>query len=410
MYQPLGKQEIHRKLALITQSLDAPLYRLRLAGDLEAQFEAETGAGRCRVLVLQGIAAIILYNSMLVLDYFVLTDMLWLAFVVRIGLVGGTIAVAMWITARNPSPVVRETLLALSTVVSSLGILVLVLFSSSPLRENYHFGIMFLMLFVLAVQHLRFWYAVPTILAMLVIHAATVLNIDTLNAYDTIAAMALTQAMGAFALYADLIFERQERRSWLHSLRDRLRAMLFEELSEIDAMTGLGNRRALDRAVTTLRNEEKATRGVAIAIVDIDHFKLYNDTFGHVAGDECLRRVAGLLTSEARKRDDMVFRFGGEEFVVLLPLTDAEIALRVCERMRRAVERAAIPHAKPQRNGKVTVSIGVAVAPPGEEFDPEALIFQADSELYEAKNNGRNQVRPSPFKLVSKRQRIVQGL
>jgi diguanylate cyclase (GGDEF)-like protein len=129
---------------------------------------------------------------------------------------------------------------------------------------------------------------------------------------------------------------------------------------------------------------------VAVAMIDIDHFKSYNDRYGHVAGDTCLQRVATALSANIRD-EDTVARYGGEEFAVILPDADAAAAYAVAERVRVTVQALDEPHAASPA-GTVTVSIGVAVTVPRADTTVEDLIKCADALLYEAKRNGRNQV------------------
>ena len=128
-------------------------------------------------------------------------------------------------------------------------------------------------------------------------------------------------------------------------------------------------------------------------MLDIDYFKLFNDTYGHVAGDDCLRKVAGILTSTIQRTMDFASRYGGEEFVLVLPATGEKGALTVAEKIRRGVESLAIPHEKSPLAGVVTVSIGVATSVPLKDSDAGLLLTAADQALYQAKTAGRNQVR-----------------
>ncbi|MEN3359041.1 MAG: hypothetical protein V7637_3023 [Mycobacteriales bacterium] len=166
----------------------------------------------------------------------------------------------------------------------------------------------------------------------------------------------------------------------------------LEVLSVTDPLTGLANRR---RLAAVLEHEwRRAVRpggSIAIAMIDIDHFKLYNDHYGHAGGDECLRRVAGVLTEHIRDTTDLVARYGGEEFAVVLPGADSAAAYQVAERIRAAVAALNEPHEMTQP-GFVTVSIGVAAEIATADRTGQALIEAADAKLYEAKRNGRNQV------------------
>ncbi|WP_330703500.1 diguanylate cyclase [Novosphingobium resinovorum] len=158
-----------------------------------------------------------------------------------------------------------------------------------------------------------------------------------------------------------------------------------------DHLTGLLNRRGLE---ATLRHELRRSRRrqapLALLIIDIDWFKAYNDALGHPEGDRCLRRVADALTGCLRRAGDAACRFGGEEFVIVLPDTDAAGAAIVAANCRQAIARLAIAHpASPL--GRLTASIGIAAAEAGAvPAEADALFVEADEALYRAKRNGRN--------------------
>lgn len=166
----------------------------------------------------------------------------------------------------------------------------------------------------------------------------------------------------------------------------------LQRLSAIDGLTGIPNRRQFDE--TLLREWRRAQRrahSIGLLVCDVDHFKQYNDQFGHQAGDECLRRVAAVLTEQCRRPTDLAARYGGEEFGIVLPDTDSDGALQVAEGIRAAVEALRIPHAEASGQPWVTLSVGVAVqVPPRATPNPEHLLGCADEALYEAKREGRN--------------------
>jgi diguanylate cyclase (GGDEF)-like protein len=165
------------------------------------------------------------------------------------------------------------------------------------------------------------------------------------------------------------------------------------ELSATDGLTGIANRRAFDAALKAEwgRAARDAT-DLALLVIDVDSFKAYNDCYGHPAGDDCLRQVAEITAQTMRRPPDTAARFGGEEFVALLPGTNLVGALDVAERVRRAIEAAGLVH-RGSVFGCVTVSIGVASMAPQPGNEAQALIDLADKAVYEAKNGGRNQVR-----------------
>ena len=160
----------------------------------------------------------------------------------------------------------------------------------------------------------------------------------------------------------------------------------------IDPLTGLFNRRGFDRQVESIwpfctRNDYK----VALLIIDIDNFKLFNDEFGHPEGDECLKRVAECIRSTARRTTDIVSRIGGEEFLVFIQGNKEEEMVSFAENIRKNVERMGIPHSHSASHSIVTVSIGLVIAAP-RGMDVNMLYESADVELYHAKEQGRNMV------------------
>lgn len=168
----------------------------------------------------------------------------------------------------------------------------------------------------------------------------------------------------------------------------------LRRLSSQDSLTGIANRRYFDE--TFGREWRRAARNrkpISLIMGDVDFFKQYNDVYGHQGGDECLIRVAQCLAAQARRPGDSVMRYGGEEFAVLLPETDAPGASMLAEKIRTAVEALAIPHAGSEASKVVTLSAGVASAVPGVAAEKQSDLLQwTDAALYEAKRLGRNRV------------------
>lgn len=167
----------------------------------------------------------------------------------------------------------------------------------------------------------------------------------------------------------------------------------LEVLSVTDALTRLANRRRFD--AVWLDEWQRALRQVtplAVIMLDVDHFKAYNDHYGHQQGDECLRRVGEVLLTTVRRAGELVARYGGEEFVVVLPGTSVIHAMAVAESIRANIQAAGIAHAHSGVAAVVTVSLGVAVGIPTQGDVRDALVHAADAALYRAKDQGRNRV------------------
>ncbi len=166
----------------------------------------------------------------------------------------------------------------------------------------------------------------------------------------------------------------------------------LKRLSASDGLTGIANRRYFDESITREWRRARRTLGsVALIMCDVDHFKLYNDTYGHQAGDDCLRHVARAICSVMERATDVVARYGGEEFVIVLPDTPAGGALVVAEKIRHAIHLLNIPHSA-SSFARVTVSIGIAAMTPEAENLPQELVEHADRALYRAKHSGRDRV------------------
>jgi diguanylate cyclase (GGDEF)-like protein len=161
-------------------------------------------------------------------------------------------------------------------------------------------------------------------------------------------------------------------------------------LSSTDGLTGINNRRGFDAALESeWRRAARNGYPLALAMLDVDHFKAYNDHYGHQAGDQCLRTVADLIAAHGRRTSDLVARYGGEEFALLAPATDAQHAMAIARGICDELARLALPHAK-SPHGVVTISIGVATAMPDEAYSWTTLIEKSDRALYQAKQDGRN--------------------
>lgn len=169
----------------------------------------------------------------------------------------------------------------------------------------------------------------------------------------------------------------------------------LQRLSSIDGLTGVANRRTFDDVIKKewcRARRNKCKTDVSIIMIDIDHFKLYNDGYGHQQGDDCLKQVSFELSKCIKRDCDLLARYGGEEFVAILSDTNIEGAEKIADSMRKAVLKLAIPHEHSPTSGSVTLSLGVAKLTPSADNTPEQLIEAADKALYNAKESGRNKV------------------
>jgi len=177
-------------------------------------------------------------------------------------------------------------------------------------------------------------------------------------------------------------------------IRLKQQADLLESISLVDALTHIPNRRRFDEAINAeWKRAAREQALLSLLVIDIDHFKEYNDNYGHGAGDVCLQAVAAALQSGVSRPGDLVARYGGEEFVVVLPETPGEAASQIANRMCESVRNLNLTHAYSSTSPFVTVSIGSATTRPhGEADSPNRLLDEADKMLYQAKKSGRDRV------------------
>lgn len=182
------------------------------------------------------------------------------------------------------------------------------------------------------------------------------------------------------------ISERKKTEEQLVILQKELEALSFK-----DGLTGVANRRMFDAILEEeWAHARRNNQPLSVIMLDIDYFKQYNDCYGHIEGDACLKRVAQTLSSAATRARDLFARFGGEEFVLVLPGTDEGSAAKIAERCRNLIFKEQIPHAQSPVSQILTVSLGVGTIIPSHQDDPLAFVETVDKRLYQAKQHGRN--------------------
>lgn len=192
----------------------------------------------------------------------------------------------------------------------------------------------------------------------------------------------------------------QEKNAELSKLNKKL-----EQLSSTDSLTGIYNRREFEKIMQSEWDNSICEKSyLSVALIDIDFFKSYNDTYGHIAGDDCIKMVVNTISSSLKRPTDSIARFGGEEFIVILPNTNQHEASNFCEGIREAVEALHLPHPN-SPIACVTVSVGVCTMFPTQNYSCKFLVNNADKALYHAKYDGRNKiystmVRPSDGEIV----------
>lgn len=374
----------------VTTALDRGFRWMHFPTRLEQLFECETQHARSRHLV--GIAIVWIAVGVI---YAIVTRVgpasthALSVNTVRMGVVTPiliAVTFAIWWGVR---PFTRELLMMLANIIAPASMILVITFAQDSDAGVNRGALTIVFLFITVVVRLRFWFAVTACVAI----AAVQIGVPSLVGLPVPGNVPLVLITIVATLIANYQLERESRLNYLQRLLtriqgDKLEATVIQlhDLSQRDPLTGLANRRALDTQLEALC--EKGER-FAMIMVDVDIFKAFNDCYGHVVGDDCLRRVGAMLRASLRNTSDQIARVGGEEFVVLLPQTSVENARIMAERMRVAVSGLRIPHsASPEE--VVTISAGVTGSrAPGSAAE---MLSGADKALYRAKALGRNRV------------------
>lgn len=382
----------------VEQTIAQGFPRLIFPKALEARFLRSVQNTRFLLITVAGMASVVLFTGMLVADALMTPDVLGLSAALRLGVYAPLILLTLYILHKLRRPVLTEWLVAGGGMLACALTVAIALSSSG--RWALPRVVELNMIVVYTCAFARFW---PAVSLTVVIAAAHVFMFSILHDNTGILAantsLLLATTIG-FALYGNYTLEHDERMAFLLDLREKaLDAELqathdrLARMATTDALTDLANRRYfedfLSESAQRAGHEDLA---LSLVLIDIDHFKPYNDHHGHQAGDKCLVAVAQALSGCMRRPFDLVARWGGEEFAVVMSDADLAAAAAAAERIRLAVQALGWPHAAPGCAPVVTVSVGVASILAGQDMALPDLIHRADTALYQAKAQGRNQV------------------
>jgi diguanylate cyclase (GGDEF)-like protein len=391
----------------VTEMLDAGFPLLKFPTDLERQFTDDTADARRRHFLISGLIALVVYNGFLLVDFLMARDVFWVAVQLRIFLFTPAAIVSLYSfwdpkgwAGRVIPPEYAEVAVLSSGLIAAASLAYILSITHSEFAHFYHVGFIVVIMYGNVVQRLRFWNALLFSMAMLGIHVAGILLLDNFPQRLLSPIISLVTSTTLFTLIANYMMERDERINYLLTLKERglVRELSgaherLKQLSRSDGLTGLFNRRHFQEYYQhAWERAQYDQASLSVLMIDVDHFKKYNDRYGHPAGDECLRQVAQVLETQMRRPGDLVARYGGEEFIAVLPGTDADAAAAVAERVRQAIEALAMRHEASPTHTVVTLSVGVASCQADFLLKSGALLSTADEALYQAKNSGRNRV------------------
>ncbi len=382
----------HPSIEAVEIEIASGARRLAFSRPIEASYHQESTGERVRLFLVCSAVAICLYDAFLISDWLMLRDMFGTMVLYRLAVFTPMMGLCMIVVWRGASAMLRESLGVFATFLAILLPMSAMLASHSTYRLNYQFGSLLIMVFATVIQRLPFRFALCSLTCVLTVQVVTTRLSDALDA-DTYAANCLFfGAAAALLLLASYFLERSDRLSYLFSLRARILHLKLAELACTDPLTQLFNRRHLGDVLAGLWKDARTEpTPVAMVLLDIDHFKAFNDSLGHLKGDDCLRWVSARIAALAAAAGGLAFRFGGEEILIVLPGRSEEAARGVAETMRAAIQAEAIGHPVLGPGAVVTASLGVAgaMAP---DAEADCLIAAADAGLYAAKRAGRNRV------------------
>lgn len=391
----------------INQLLEKGFPLMRFPGALEQQFLLDLAEPRRRHFLISSLISLLIYNGFLIVDYLMTRDTFWLAVQLRIFFFTPLSVFFIYLIWRKRGifihsmpPASLEVIVVSSGLIAAASLAFILSETHSVFKFYYHVGFVVVILYGNIVQRLRFWYAVVFSASVLGIHVAGILLLGPFPERLLWPILSIISSAVVFSLTANYVMERDERKRYLLTMRERgvVRELTrtherLRELSRVDSLTGLYNRRHFQEVLERVWERAQFDGGhLSILMVDVDHFKKFNDRYGHPAGDECLAQIAKVLQQTLRRPDDMVARYGGEEFIALLPQTEASYAVVVADRIRAAVEALHMRHESSTSSHFVTVSVGVASCRADFLLKSSALIAAADQALYQAKHEGRNRV------------------
>lgn len=376
--------------AMVERAISSGVRTLRFDAELERRYAEETQPQRLQFLTTVGIYGAVIYNVFLLSDWLSLNDMFSYVALGRLCLITPLFIFLLLLGQRMNSRWAVETIAATGTVLGSIMPLVVMIYSASPYRLHYQLGMLLIMVYCTMIQQLPARYAAVAMACMLVIQLVTTYIADFADFKTWQANALLFVATAVLLMLASYFLERGSRLSYLYALRGRLLQAQLMAIALTDPLTQLFNRRHQGEVLSAIWARAQDTpMTVAVILLDIDHFKAFNDSYGHLQGDECLKRLSRAIQQTAQEQGALAFRFGGEEILVLMTNAGASQARALAEALQAAVAQLDIPHPVLGEGARVTVSQGIA-AGTAPFIKADALIGSADSALYAAKNAGRN--------------------
>ncbi|MBL0372588.1 GGDEF domain-containing protein [Rhizobium sp. KVB221] len=363
---------------------------LRFAPDIEAPFLRDYVAARVRLAPIWAVIGILIYDLVYFGDATMMSDVFSELVVVRFLIFTPFVIASVLAVRRWPNALLYDLL---SIAIALLGVTLpmsVAVNSHSPYMFVYQNGNVAAFLFFVIALRPRFAAIVIGLVLMCASHFTTTSLTGAFDAVTHSGIVTFYVTVSIFLAMSAYFMEQKDRMNFLNQLRGSMLHAQLEQKSERDELTGLLNRHSLARVREAVWRGQGSAASVAVIMLDIDRFKLFNDVHGHIEGDDCIRAVSRCICREVGGAGE-TFRFGGEEILVLMANAEVEAAYVMAERIRSAIESLGIPHHGLADGHVVTASLGVACGKSSEQ-SLEDLLKGADAALYNSKRNGRNAV------------------
>jgi len=365
---------------------------------LEAQFQQQAEVGRRREITEAGLAAVLLFAGMVVADVLLTPDTVKFALWVRLLVFGPVVLAGLALLNVLRIPWLTEWLIGLAGMFAVA--LTAVILCQAEGRWAVARLVEINIIVVYTCTLARFWPALTLGVFTFAVQLGLATTLPDFTGVLGINTTLLLAAVVVFTLYGNYTLERDERMAYLlaereQALQDALHTshQQLVRMARTDALTDVANRRHAEEFLAqTWAHAQQRQTPMALVMIDIDHFKRFNDHHGHLSGDRCLQAVARALSTCSRRAGDLVARLGGEEFVLIMNDIDHASALNVAQRIQAGVQALGVPHGGAPGVPVVTVSVGVASMRPMPGDDALSLMKRADDALYAAKAQGRNRV------------------
>lgn len=363
---------------------------LRFKPAIETLFLRDYVANRVRLAAIWAAIGILIYDLVYFGDATMMSDVFTELVAVRFLIFTPFVIACVFAVRRWPSALLYDLL---SIAIAVLGVtlpMAVAVNSHSPYMFAYQNGNVAAFLFFVVALRPRFAAILIGLALMCASHFTTTSLTGAFDAVTHTGIVTFYVTVSVFLAMSGYFMEHKDRMNFLHQLRGKLLHEQLERKSERDELTGLFNRHSLARIRDAVWCEHGRSLSVAVIMLDIDRFKLFNDVHGHIEGDDCIRAVSQCISREVGSTGE-TFRFGGEEILVLMTNADRNAAHAVAERTRAAIESLGIRHRGLGDGHVVTASLGVACGN-ASEWSLGDLLKEADAALYNAKRNGRNTV------------------